>query len=125
MPFLFNLLDNLLNRVYARYAHILNFYKMKKLIFSLVLLVGFALSTMTVQSSFAQDDFEHAPPEVGGGGKVKCTATAECLWYDEVYKKYVKFGTVSCSAEGENAKCDSGFGWVKCDGKLSACDIPS
>ncbi|CAL2089315.1 hypothetical protein [Tenacibaculum sp. 190524A05c] len=47
---------------------------MKKIIFSLVMLVGFTLSTMTIQSSFAQDAFDHAENEVGGGGSssVKC-----------------------------------------------------
>ncbi|AUC15222.1 hypothetical protein BTO06_08760 [Tenacibaculum sp. SZ-18] len=100
---------------------------MKKIIFSLVMLVGFALSTMTVQSSFAQENnggtpITHENSQVGGGsGKVDCTATAECLWWDG--NKYVKFGTVTCNAEGENAKCDSGFGWVKCDGKKSECDL--
>ena len=48
---------------------------MKKIIFSLVLLVGFALSTMTVQSSFAQDGggtpLTHADNEGGGGSNVR------------------------------------------------------
>ncbi|MCH2032521.1 MAG: hypothetical protein MK202_03285 [Tenacibaculum sp.] len=47
---------------------------MKKLIFSLVLLVGFAVSVASVQTSQAQDAITHAPPEVGGGqgDAIKC-----------------------------------------------------
>lgn len=49
-----------------------------------------------------------------------CRATANCL--DEEYRNgewvYVNRGSVSC--EGEEI-CESGKGWVNCDGNESTC----
>ena len=68
---------------------------MKKLIFSLVLLVGFALSTMTIESSFAQDAITHVDNEGSGSGSgevIKCF----CYAYTD--------GTVKCKAQNSNHK---------------------
>ena len=108
---------------------------MKKLIFSLVLLVGFALSTMTVQSSFAQDSggtpITHVDNEGSGSGSdgtYGCTAKVQC-WRnltpnDRYGSNWQVVGEISCNVSGKKEKvyCEVGFNWVKCDGVTTVCN---
>ncbi len=106
---------------------------MKKIIFSLVLLVGFALSTMTVQSSFAQDGggtpLTHADNEGGGGSNettYSCTVSQQCwknISSDPFSANWIKDGTVQCSVNNSKTRpdCQRGFNFVKCDGYVTSC----
>lgn len=53
----------------------------------------------------------------GGGGSGTCSASANCYAFDAGGNRFL-LGTVNCNGSGS---CESGIGYVVCDGKMSKC----